>query len=268
MGYTLITGASSGIGREMALLCAEEHRDLVITARNEAVLNGLKKQIEEEYGVKVLVIPADLSQSAAPQQLYDATTKAGIHVDMLVNDAGFSDWTRFLEADWNKTEAMMQLNMHAVAQLSYLYGRDMVSLGSGKIVNISSIASAMPGPYMAMYYATKAFVRSLGVALAKELEHTGVTVTTICPGPVTTGFAKAANMHGKNFYTMAKAATPSQVAQFAYRKAMRGKALAYQGALAKACSVLVRIAPLCLLVAGAATMNGGDPGKGANPLRK
>ncbi|NEG69347.1 SDR family NAD(P)-dependent oxidoreductase [Bifidobacterium choloepi] len=259
MGYTLITGASSGIGRALALTCAQEGQDLVITARDEARLRQLKTEVETKMKVKVQVVVADLSKPDGPKTLHDFTAGNNLDVDILINNAGFSDWTRYMEANWAKTDAMMQVNMHAVAELSYLYGRDMVAAGRGRILNISSLASTMPGPYMAMYFATKAFVRSLGTALSYELRGTGVTVTTVCPGPVTTGFAKAANMHGKNFYTMVKPATAQQVAQFAFNKMMTGRSLAYQGWFAKLGAFGARLAPTCLAAHIAAVMNGGDP---------
>lgn len=259
MAYTLITGATGGIGKAFAQVCAQEHRDVILTARNQKELDAVKQDIESHLPVHVMVIPCDLSDPQAPQQLYTTIKNAGLHVDLLINNAGFSDWTRYVDANWNRMDAMMQVNMRAVAALCYLFGRDMVTAKSGHIINIASIAAAMPGPYMAMYYATKAFVRSLGEALAYELRGTGVTVTTICPGPVSTGFAKAAKMGGRNFANTGHPATPQQVAQFAYRKAMRGRTLAYQGALTKVIAVGVRVMPVIALAALAARANGGDP---------
>ena len=154
---------------------------------------------------------------------------------------------------------MMQLNMHALAELTYRYGRDMRANGHGRILNISSVASMMAGPYMAMYFASKTFVRSLSEAVAHELRGTGVTVPCVCPGPTTTGFEKAANMSGRNFFTMTKPATARQLATYAYRRMMRGSTLAYHGPLTKAGALAERVLPRALTRRIAAFMNGGKP---------
>lgn len=175
MGYALITGASGGIGRELAALFAADGHDLVITARSQERLDMIKTKLEQRFGVHVVTFAIDLSEANAPKKLHDFTTSQGIAVDHLVNNAGFADWTDFLDADWNRQNEMMQLNMHALAELTYRYGRDMRANGHGRILNISSVASMMAGPYMAMYFASKAFVRSLSEAVSHELRGTGVT---------------------------------------------------------------------------------------------
>ncbi len=159
MGYALITGASGGIGRELAALFAADGHDLAITARSQERLDMVKTKLEQRFGVHVVTFAIDLSEANAPKKLHDFTTSQGIAVDHLVNNAGFADWTDFLDADWNRQNEMMQLNMHALAELTYRYGRDMRANGHGRILNISSVASMMAGPYMAMYFASKAFVR-------------------------------------------------------------------------------------------------------------
>lgn len=241
MGYALITGASGGIGRELAALFAADGHDLVITARSQERLDMVKTKLEQRFGVHVVTFAIDLSEANAPKKLHDFTTSQGIAVDHLVNNAGFADWTDFLDADWNRQNEMMQLNGH------------------GRILNISSVASMMAGPYMAMYFASKAFVRSLSEAVAHELRGTGVTVTCVCPGPTTTGFQKAANMSGRNFFTMTKPATARQLATYAYRRMMRGSTLAYHGPLTKAGALAERVLPRALTRRIAAFMNGGKP---------
>ena len=168
MAYALITGASSGIGREMAALFAADRHDLIITARSQGKLDDVKRTLEHRYGVHVETVALDLSESDAPQQLHDYTVSQGFEVDHLVNNAGFADWTGFLDADWHRQHEMMQLNMAALAELTYHYGRDMREQGHGRILNISSVASMMAGPYMAIYFASKAFVRSLSEAVSYE----------------------------------------------------------------------------------------------------
>lgn len=261
MEYVLITGASGGIGRELATLFAADGHNLVITARSQERLDTVKERLEQRFGIHVVAFAIDLSESDAPKKLHEFTTSQGLVVDHLVNNAGFADWTGFLDADWNRQNEMMQLNMHASAELTYRYGCDMRTNGHGRILNISSVASMMAGPYMAMYFASKAFVRSLSEAVAHELRGTGVTVTCVCPGPTTTGFEKAANMHGRNFFTMTKPATARQLAVYAYRKMMRGSALAYHGPLTKAGAIAERTLPRALTRKIAAFMNGGNPNR-------
>ena len=259
MAYALITGASSGSGREMAALFAADRHDLIITARSQGKLDDVKRTLEHRYGVHVETVALDLSESDAPQQLHDYTVSQGFEVDHLVNNAGFADWTGFLDADWHRQHEMMQLNMAALAELTYRYGRDMREQGHGRILNISSVASMMAGPYMAIYFASKAFVRSLSEAVSYELRDTGVSVTCVCPGPTSTGFAKAANMRGMNFFTLTKPATAYQLATYAYRKMKQGRTLAYHGYLTKAGAAAERLLPHALTRRVAAIMNGGNP---------
>lgn len=261
MAYALITGASSGIGRELAALFAADGHDLVITARGIQRLDAVKDTLEGRYHVHVVPFAIDLSEPDAPQRLHDFTESHGIAIECLVNNAGFADWNGYLDADWERQREMMRLNMEALAELTYRYGRDMRHAGHGRILNISSVASMMAGPYMATYFATKAFVRSLSEAVAYELRGTGVTVTCVCPGPTTTGFDKAAGMSGRNFFTMTRPATAHRLAVFAYRRMMRGSALAYHGPLTKAGAFAERALPRALTRAAAAFMNGGDPAR-------
>ena len=259
MAYALITGASNGIGRELAALFAMDGHNLVIVARNGQRLDAVKDALEGRYHVRVVPFAIDLSEPDAPKRLHDFTTSRGIAVEYLVNNAGFADWTGYLDADWSRQQRMMRLNMEALAELTYRYGRDMRAAGHGRILNISSVASMMAGPYMAMYFATKAFVRSLSEAVAYELRGTDVTATCVCPGPTATGFAKAARMGGRNFFTMTKPATARQLAAFAYRRMMRGSTLAYHGPLTKAGAFAERVLPRIITRAAAAFMNGGNP---------
>ena len=221
MGYTLITGASSGIGRELASLFAADGHDLVITARNRTALAEVKSLLERRYGVHVETFAIDLSENGAPLKLYDYTTSHGFIIDHLVNNAGFGEWTGFLDGTWRRQHEMMQLNMNALAELTYRYGRDMRDAGAGRILNVSSVASMMAGPYMAMYFASKAFVRSLSEAVAYELRGTGVTVTALMPGAMQTGFIATGGLSDTKLF--ANAVEPRQVAQEGYDAMMAGK---------------------------------------------
>ncbi len=154
----LVTGASYGIGRELAILCAREGCDLVLVARNKDRLDELEEELRGRYTISICVIPMDLTEPDAAQKLYDETTRAGIEVDILVNNAGFGYTGAFAEADTRMQLDMIQLNVTALTHLSRLALPSMLSRGRGRIMNVASTASFQPGPFMAVYYATKAFV--------------------------------------------------------------------------------------------------------------
>ncbi|RSX58760.1 SDR family NAD(P)-dependent oxidoreductase [Bifidobacterium samirii] len=265
MAYALVTGASSGIGRELALLLARDGHDLILAARSRSRLDAVRAVIERECGerdgrgVHVDVIAIDLSEPDAAARLHEWTRSRGRDVDTLVNNAGFADWTDYLDADWDRQQRMMRLNMETLAHLCHLYGHDMRDAGRGRILNIASVASMMAGPYMATYFATKAFVRSLSEALAHELRGTGVSVTCVCPGPTTTGFAEAARMSGRNFFTMTRPATARDLARYAFRRMNAGAVLAYHGPLTRAGALAERLLPRAFTRRIAARMNGGRP---------
>lgn len=241
--YALVTGASGGIGYEFAKLFAHDGHNLILVARTHHKLQKISTYLNAKYGVDVQVIAADLAIEGAAQELYRQTSERGLTVDHLVNNAGFGDLGGFLDRPLAKHQQMAQLNMIAVMQLSYLYGRDMRAHGFGRILNVSSVASMAAGPNMAMYYASKVFVRSLTEALHEELRGTGVTATALCPGPVSTGFEKAAQMSGQNFFTLMKPATAEHVAAYGYRKMLHGSALAYPNAIVHAANIASRLAP-------------------------
>lgn len=192
----LITGASSGIGREFARLHARKGGDVIITARRNEELEALKTELETEHQVAVMAIPLDLGAESGAQNLYDAVKKAGIQVDILINNAGFGGHGKFVERDHEADQAMIDLNVDALVALCYMFGKDMVAQGGGKILNVSSTAAHMPGPLQATYFATKAFVSSFSQALAEEMKDDRVTVTALEPGYVDTGFADAADLGG------------------------------------------------------------------------
>jgi len=190
----LITGASSGIGKEFATIHAEKGGDLIIVARSEGKLNTLKAELEKNHKIKVKVIVKDLGQPQAAQEVYDEVKKEGIQVDYLINNAGFGGRGKFHERDWQEDLAMINLNILALTALSRLFLPDFVKRNSGKILNVSSTASLMPGPLQAVYFATKAYVTSFSNALAGELHDTKVTVTALLPGATETEFAKVSGM--------------------------------------------------------------------------
>lgn len=192
----LVTGASSGIGKELARIHAERKRDLVIIARREAELMELKSELEKAYGVSVYVIAKDLNEANACQEVYAELSGKNIEVDYLFNNAGFGGRGLFHEQSWDMLAGMIGLNVTALTELTRLFLPGMVARKQGRVLNTSSTAGFMPGPLQAVYFATKAYVNSFSQAVASELEGTGVTVTALCPGAVKTEFADTAGFDG------------------------------------------------------------------------
>lgn len=217
----LISGASTGIGRELAIIHAEKGGDLVIIARNKDKLESLKAEIESKHSVKVMVIAKDLSLPNAPKEIYDEVTKAGIEIDYLINNAGFGGRGKFHERSWDTDLAMINLNIIALTELTRLFLPGFVSRNEGKILNVSSTASLMPGPLQAVYFASKAFVTSFSNAIAEELHDTNITVTALLPGATETEFASTAGFDNKGMFKNAFGARG--VAEDGYNAMMKGK---------------------------------------------
>jgi len=216
----LITGASSGIGRALAQLHARKGGDLIVTARSGDALETLKSEIEAEYQTNVTVVTADLAAEGGAMALYDAVKDR--QIDILINNAGFGGHGDHIDRDLTKEQAMIDLNIKALVTLSHEIGRDMAARGKGRILNVGSTAGMMPGPLQAIYFATKAFVKSYSLALDEELRGKGVTVTVLMPGYVETGFADAADLNDVAL-TKSKGATPESVALKAYNAMMAGQ---------------------------------------------
>ena len=246
MATVLITGASGGIGLELARIFAKDGYDLVLTARSENKLFELQKELNKDYGARSYVFPCDLAEKDAALEVYEFTKSSGISVDVLVNNAGFGDCVDFAESDWQKQYDMVRLNVIALMQLTKVYLPEMKERKSGRILNVASVASFAAGPGMSVYYASKAFVRSFSEAVAEEVRRCGVTVTALCPGPVRTGFEKAANLEGSKMFTLLHAADARKVALCGYRAMMKGRILKYYGVSAKAMSLAVRLFPRAL----------------------
>ena len=225
VSYVLITGTTSGLGREFARLFAQNGYNIVAVARNEVLLQQQKQELERQFGVEMVYIVKDLSAEDSAQEVYDEIKHKGINIDILINNAGFGSFGRYVDVDWQRQKGLANVNMLAVMQLSYLFGKDMDRRGEGKIVNIASIASFQAGPYMAMYYASKAFVRSFSEALHEEMKSSGVSVTAICPGPVATNFERNAHMINSAMFTRLRGYTPEGVAAKSYRAIMNNKAV-------------------------------------------
>ncbi len=216
----LITGASSGIGKELARVHAERGGNLVIVARGSVQLLDLKAELENAHGVSVRVIVKDLSRIEAARELYEEVKAAGIEVEYLCNNAGFGGRGKFHERDWEQDLAMINLNVTALAALTRFFLPDMVARNSGRILNTSSTAAFMPGPLQAVYYASKSFVTFFSNALAEELHDTNITVTALMPGATESQFAKVSGMDKTALF--AKTASARSVAAAGYRGMLKG----------------------------------------------
>ena len=238
----LVTGASSGIGRELARVHARRGRDLVVVARQAEALNALKEELERTHGVSVTVVALDLSVPGAAHAIFDATERQSIRVDVLINNAGFGGHGFFHERPLESHTAMIQVNVAAVTELTRLYLPGMVERKQGRVLNLASMAGFLPGPLQAVYYATKAYVLSLTEALANELEGTGVTATALCPGPTASGFQTAGELDGVSAFK--NAASAREVAEFGYAAMERGEVVAIPGTANRlAVGLLPRLLP-------------------------
>ena len=254
-GMALITGASSGIGAELARLCAADGYGLILVARRTDRLQQLGAELAAAYKVKFRTFAADLAEPDAAVTIYQQT--AGETVDILINNAGFGLRGRYDQTDWNAEMLLIQVNITALAQLTKLYGKDMIRRGSGRILNVGSTAAFAPGPLMAMYYASKAFVVSFSEALSKEFEGTGVSVTVLCPGPTRTEFDTAAGIADSKLFR-GSAMTAQEVARIGYRAMMAGQPEVIAGARNRWMVLSMRLAPRTLLAAMAKRLNSGE----------
>jgi len=217
----LITGASSGIGKEFAKIHAENGGNLIVVARSENKLNDLKKELEETYKINVFVIQKDLTKSNASKEIYDQVHNAGLKVDYLINNAGFGGIGKFNERELEQDLAMINLNIGALTSLTHYFLQDFVKTNQGKILNVSSTASLMPGPLQAVYYATKAYVAFFSNAIAEELHDTNITVTNLMPGPTETQFGKVSGMDKTAMFK--KTFSARSVAKDGYKAMLDGK---------------------------------------------
>ena len=249
MATALITGASSGIGLALARVFAADGVDVILSARSEDRLRELANEVRETYRVKARVIPADLSWPGQAQKIYDRVVATGWQVDCLVNNAGFGVYGDFAETDWMAEAAMVQVNIVALTQLTKLFLPEMIARGRGKILNVASTAAFQPGPMMAVYFATKAYVLSFSEAIAHELRGTGVRVTALCPGATETGFQRAAGATGSRVFDSRKLPTGADVARYGYKVLQRQKRVAVHGAINKMLAFGTRLLPRRAVVA-------------------
>jgi short-subunit dehydrogenase len=224
----LITGASFGIGMELARIFAREGYSLVLVARSGDKLRQLASELEKSHGTRSLILAVDLTEPGASAYVLDQTTRADIQVDVLVNNAGFGQYGYFAENDLEECLRQIQLNVTTLTHLTRLYLPAMVERKSGRILNVASTAAFQPGPLMAVYFATKAYVLHFSEALANELHGTDVTVTCLCPGPTATEFAKRANITDLLLLKFGSMDAHT-VAEDGYRALMAGKPVVISG---------------------------------------
>ncbi len=220
--YTLITGASSGIGHEMAKQLAVLEHNLILTARSEDVLKQTARDLSRDHGIDVRTYTADLSAAQGAEQLYRQVVSDGYQVDHLINNAGVGCYGKFIDLPLDDDLKMITLNTSSLVVLSKCFGREMASRGAGRILNVASLLSFLPLPYYSVYSATKAFVLAFSETMASELEGSGVAVTTLCPGPVDTAFTTE-GMANTNAYKSNKPISPAIVAREGVKLLRTGK---------------------------------------------
>lgn len=250
----LITGASGGIGLELAKLFAGDGHDLVLVARSEDKLRTLAEQLERDTGVRVTVLACDLARSETPQRVFDQLAERGIELGYLVNNAGFGSIGEFWRLDRARELEMIDLNIRALVELTHLALPGMVARGFGRVLNIGSTAGFQAGPRMATYYASKAFVLHFTEALAHELRDTGVRATVHCPGPTATGFGDVAG-NGTTKLFRTGVASAADVARDAYRAMHAGKIIRIHGLRNKLLSSSVRLSPRSVVRSIVAKLN-------------
>ena len=236
----LITGASSGIGYELAKLFAADGYSLVLVGRDAANLERVRQELIKNAAVDIETIPADLSLAETPAEVFSKCHARDIHLDVLVNDAGFGLVGYFQDLDEKKRMSMIDLNIRALTQLTKLF-LDQAPQGA-KILNVASLAAFQPGPLMAVYYATKAYVLSFSEALAEELSEKKITVTALCPGPVATNFWRTARPESEKIMRsrLMDQWPADKVARLGYKGMNRGQRIAIPGALNKSMAFLSR----------------------------
>jgi hypothetical protein len=254
----LVTGASAGIGRELARCFARDGADLVLLARREGRLEALADELEGAHGVGAHVLPADLSEPDAPDAVAQRLDGAGLRPDVLVNNAGFGARGAFAELDAGRQRDMVEVNVSALTGLTRRLLPGMIEAGRGGVLNVASTAAFQPGPYMAVYYATKAYVLSFSEALSEEVAGTGVTVSCLAPGPVKTEFAERAGIEDTPLLKSGATMGPAEVARIGHEGFRAGEALVIPGALNRALAFLNRFLPRALVRKVVTLLHGAD----------
>ena len=253
----LITGASTGIGFELAHLFGQEKRNLVLVARGKAKLEEVANELKSKYSITVYTFPIDLSQQGAPASLYEFTNSKNLFVDTLINNAGFGIRGKISNISLEEELGMIQVNITSLVELTKRYLPAMISNKKGRILNVASTASFQPGPYMSGYYASKAFVLHYTEGLAEELNGTGVSVTALCPGPTITSFQLRANMESTALFKGPFTMTAQRVARDGYEALKSGRVVYIPGIMNYILAQSSRISLRIITRKVAAWMNGG-----------
>lgn len=241
--FALITGASKGIGLELANIFASKGYNLVLVARSEKELLDLQTQLQDKYGVTAYIMVRDLSIPDAAQAVFEEIKAKNIEIEFLINNAGFGYYDYFLNEEWDRNYRMMQLNMIALTQFCHLFAKEWKGRKRGKMMNVASTAAFQPGPKMAVYFATKSYVLSLSQALNQEFRKLGITVTALCPGPTDTNFMDDSDLGSVKMLKKIKMPSARQVAQYGFDAMMKGKPVAIHGTANRLVANLVGCLP-------------------------
>lgn len=255
MGTALITGASAGLGAELAKLFAADKHDLILVARRKDRLEALGAELASKHGITSHAIAADLMDPNAAASIASEVSRLNRAVDFLVNNAGFGTTGPFVQLDAAKELGQIHCNVTNLVALTRAFLPEMVKRGSGRVLNLGSTAGFQAGPYMATYYATKAFVNSFSEALSFELRGTGVTATVSCPGPTSTEFAAVSGNDKSRLFKSGGAMTALDVAREAYAAMHAGRTMVVHGAKNRLGAFATRFTPRGMLHAIAASMN-------------
>lgn len=254
MGYVLITGASSGIGKEFAFECARHGHNLILAARRIERLQQLCTTITHEFNVDCQYLAIDLSRDGSGEYLFNQVYEKKWQVDILFNNAGVGLMGEFADMDIDSINDQLKVNIQSLTILARLFAHEMKQRGSGYILNNASIAGFLPGPYMAVYYATKAYVLSLSDAMYAELKKSGVTVSVVCPGPTLSEFRSRAGMSKHMGFDMLGVQSGHEVARIAYCGMIKGKRRIVPGVMNKIAAFSRRFIPVCMQLWLIATM--------------
>ena len=245
----LITGASSGIGYELAKIFAREGYNLVITARRENRLKPLKEELESTGKITVHIFPADLSKADTPKKLHQFVIENNIPVSVLVNNAGIGDYGLFKDSDWGKLSTMIDLNIKSLTHITHLFIPELLKHPKAYIMNVASTAAFQPGPLMSVYYASKHYVLAFSEAIANELHDNEITVSALCPGPTESEFQDTANMEKSKLFDRFPVATSQEVAEYGFKSLMSGKRVAIYGWMNKISPKFISLVPRAVVTA-------------------